>query len=346
MQTEQRRGGRPTQADVARLAEVSQTVVSYVLNDNHSVSLSPETRQRVLDAIQALGYVPNGAARSLRSRRTTTIAVVIPDITNPYYPAFIRGIQDVAQTNSYDLIAYNSDGIAESERKGIDAARRGRVDGLIITPFHLSGADLAPLFADRVPVTVLGEIELGEIPEDAPFDRLYVPGVRAARAVVNHLIDRGHTRIGMIAGEVDTPPRERRVLGYRQALAEHHLPLEEVLIRGSDFTEAGGYEAMRELLALAPRPTAVFAANDLMALGALSACRERGIRVPDDIAIAGYDDIPAARLVSPALTTLDQHAHRTGRRAAELLFDRLSGRYAGPSRLELLDHHLVIRESA
>ena len=349
MQTDRRpppRTRRPTQADVARRAAVSQTVVSYVLNDDRSVSIAPETRRRVLDAIAALGYVPDDAARSLRSRRTLTIAAVIPDITNPFYPAFIRGVQDVAGANGYDLIAYNTDGTLEGERRGLDTVRRGRVDGLIINPFHLDPGDILPILTGGTPVVINGEYHLDAFPSDLPLDRVYVPGDAAARSLVEFLISQGHTRIGMIAGEDATPPREGRVRGYRQALATHHIPLEEALIRGGGFTEAGGYEAMRELLALRPRFTAVFAANDLMALGAFIACRERGIRVPADIAIAGFDDIPAARLVSPALTTVAQFPERTGRHAAEQLMDRLGGRYTGPTRLDLLQHKLIVRESA
>jgi len=211
MQTDRRpppRTRRPTQADVARRAAVSQTVVSYVLNDNRSVSIAPETRRRVLDAIAALGYVPDDAARSLRSRRTLTIAAVIPDITNPFYPAFIRGVQDVAGTNGYDLIAYNTDGTLEGERRGLDTVWRGRVDGLIINPFHLDPGDILPILTGGTPVVINGEYHLDAFPSDLPLDRVYVPGDAAARSLVEFLISQGHTRIGMIAGEDATPPRE------------------------------------------------------------------------------------------------------------------------------------------
>lgn len=338
---------RPTQADVAKAAGVSQAVVSYVLNDNQAISISPVTRQRVLDAMAALDYVPNDAARSLRIQRTSTIAAVIPDIANPYYPDFVRGIQDVAEAHGYDVLTYNTDGERELERKALDAARRGRVDGLIVTPFHLTLDELLPLLRDGTPITLLGEIAVdGQDVAALPIDSVSVPGEPAAREVVNYLISRGHKRIGMIAGADATPPRQQRVEGYRRALAEHHLPLQEILIRGGDFTEAGGYEAMRDLLALDPRPTAVFAANDLMAMGALLACREAGLAVPEDIALAGFDNIPAARLVHPALTTLDQQANQSGRRAAELLLGRLEGHYAGSPRAEHLAHELVPRASA
>ena len=337
---------RPTQLDVARAANVSQAVVSYVLNDIRTVSILPETRQRVHTAIAELGYVPNTAARSLRSRKTHTIAVIIPDITNPYYPAFVRGVQDVARAGGYDVLAFNTDGEREIERSALDAARRGRVDGMIVTTFYLTLDDYQSVLEEGTPITLLSLLADDEVRPDLPLDAVSVSGTDAARTVVNYLIDSGHTRIGMISGQLATPPREARVRGYQQALAEHGLSLEEVLIKGGDFSEAGGYDAMRELLTLDPRPSAVFAANDLMAMGALLACREQGVRVPDDIALAGFDDIPAARLVHPALTTLNQHAHESGRRCAELLLSRLDGTYSGLTRREMLGFTLVPRASA
>ncbi|MGC4192682.1 MAG: LacI family DNA-binding transcriptional regulator [Thermomicrobiales bacterium] len=338
---------RPTQFDVARVAGVSQAVVSYVFNDVKTVTILPETRERVKAAIVELGYVPNTAARSLRSRKTFTIAAVIPDITNPWYPEFVRGIQDVARARSYDVLVANTDGDPRIERTALDAVRRNRADGLIITPFFLDLEDVLPLLEEGTPVTFLHE--LGPVDEaytSLPIDSVSVKGEDAAREVVTYLIERGHTRIGMIAGREATPPRESRVRGYQRALAEHRLMPEEVLIRGGDFTEIGGYEAMQELLRLTPRPTAVFAANDLMAMGALVACHDANVRVPDDIALAGFDNIPAARLVHPPLTTLDQHAREAGQHTAEVLLSRLDGSYTGPIRRETVGFHLVRRASA
>ncbi len=333
---------RPTQADVARLAGVSQTTVSHVLNNNTAISVPPETRRRILEAIDQLGYVPDGTARSLRTRKTHTIAAIIPDITNPFYPAFERGIQDTAERHGYDLITYNTDGIAEKERKCLRSVQQGRVDGVIAVLFRTTARDLRPLLERNIAV-----VRLEAMPQEVgalPLDNLYVDNVAAARTAVAYLIDRGHTRIGMISGQEG--PRQARVLGYRQALADHHIPLDEFLIQGGDFTEKGGYQGMRALLALSPRPTAVFAANDLMAMGALLALREAGLRVPHDIAVIGFDDIPAARLFNPPLTTITQFPRELGRRAAEMVFERLSG--AGPEggRCEEMPYELIVRESA
>lgn len=338
---------RPTQVDVARAAGVSQAVVSYVLNDVKTVAILPETRERVKAAILELGYVPNTAARSLRSRKTFTIAVVIPDITNPWYPEFIRGIQDVASVRSYDVLVANTDGDPRIERTAIDAVRRNNADGLIITPFYLDLSDMIPLLEEGTPVTFLHDV--GPVPEQhasLPIDSVSVNGEEAAHAMVSYLIERGHTRIGAIAGRALTPARENRLRGYRRALAERGLPLDDALIRDGDFIEEGGRLAMHELLRLDPRPSAVFASNDLMAMGALLACREAGVRVPDEIALAGFDNIPASRLIDPPLTTLDQHAREVGRRVAEVLLSRLDGSYTGRIRRETVGFHVVPRASA
>lgn len=336
---------RPTQADVARAAGVSQTVVSLVLNDSAVVAISEATRERVQGAIADLGYVTDGAARSLRTGKSLLVASLIPDITNPFYPAFERGIQDVADDRGYDLVAYNTDGLRAKELRALRAVQRARVDGIIATPFQLSAADFSPLLDGGVPVVVFGE--LASEPETPRFDSIYVDDDRAAGELVDYLIGRGYRPIGMIAGSGDVLRREGRVRAYRRRLAERALPQEEMLARGGDpTTEAGGYAAMRDLLGRTPRPRAVFAANDMMALGALVAIREVGLRVPDDIAVAGFDDITVARLANPPLTTVAQFPERLGRRAAEMLFERLAGTAGGETRHVEMPYELIVRASA
>jgi LacI family transcriptional regulator, galactose operon repressor len=335
---------KPTQGDVAARAGVSQATVSYVLANSTAVKVPEETRQRILLAAQELGYVPNSAARMLRTRKTMTIAAVIPDITNPFYPWFERGIQEVAESKGYDLITYNTDGDVEKERKAVQSAREGRVDGLIMTVFHVTATDLAPLVLAGVSVVVLGRANPAW--SEAGIDSLSIDNVGAAQAAVDHLLDEGHTRIAMIAGVEGTPPRDQRVLGYRQALAAHDVPIEERLIRAGEYTEQGGYEATEELLRLSPRPTAIFAANDLMAIGALQALREANVAVPGQMALVGFDDIPAASLVHPALTTIAQFPHPLGKAAAEMLFERLSGTVTGMGCHRDMPHELIVRESA
>ena len=343
-----RRSGRPTQADVARIAGVSQTAVSYILNGKLQTTISDATRRRVLDVIDEIGYVPDLTARSLRSRRTMTIGAIIPDITNPFFPEFVRGIQDVAQTGSYDVITYNTDGQRMLELNAVDAARRGRVDGLIMSTYQLTPADLAPTVAQAIPMVILGEPDDLPLPAEAPFDRVYVPGDDGAHAVTAHLIGRGHRRIATIVGSRNLANGEQRVAGYRRALAEHGIAVDEVLIRWGDWSESSGYARMKELLALpgADRPTAIFAANDLMAVGAILAGKAAGLRIPEDVAIAGYDNVALAHLVMPPLTTLDQHPRQIGNAAARLLLERLTGDFDGASRTHRAAFDLVIRESA
>lgn len=337
---------RPTQADVARLAGVSQAMVSYVLNDNSNVSVPPETRQQILDAIEELGYVPNRAARSLRTNKTNTIACVVVDITNPFHTVFASGVQNITERHSFDLILYNTNRLAAKEHNALRLLRQGRVDGVIMTSLHLTAKDFLPLLEINVPVVVQGPIVMPLQVAGFPLDSLHVNDVAAARAAVSYLVKRGHTRIGLLAGQPGTPPRRDRELGYRQTLAEYSIPVEEALIRGGGFTEEGGYKSMQNLLKLSTPPTAVFAASDLMAIGALIAIKEAGLKAPDDIAVVGFDDIPAAKLISPALTTIAQPLDQLGRRAAEMIFDRLNGTAPEEGRREEIPYKLVVRESA
>lgn len=335
---------RPTQDDVARAAGVSQTVVSLVLNDRAAASISPETRQRVLAAIDDLQYVPDGAARGLRTRKTLIVASLIPDITNPFYPAFERGIQDVADGRGYDLIAYNTDGQREKELRCLRSLQRTRVDGVIATPFQLTADDFAPLIGGGVPVVVFGELVTAG--PGSPFDSVFLDDAAAAAELVGYLIDRDYLPLAMIAASAEHLRREGRATAYQRVLAERvpaHPPL---LARGDDPTEAGGYAAMRALLAGPSRPRAVFAANDMMAMGAMVAIREAGLRVPDDIAIAGFDDITVACLLNPPLTTVAQFPERLGRQAAEMLFARLDGSVTGAGQRVEMPYELMIRESA
>lgn len=333
---------RPTQVDVARRAGVSQAMVSYVVNGSADVPVAEATRQRILAAIAELGYVPDSSARRLRTRKTQTIAVVIPDITNPFYPAFQRGIQDGVGEHGYDVLTYNTDADAETEARCLRSVQQGQVDGLIAVLFHQTALALRPLLDRGIAVVRLEATR--KAAGEWPIDNLYVDSVAASREIVSYLIARGHRRIALIAGR--RGPRPARAIGYVQALGEHGIALDDALVREGEFREAEAQAAMRELLALSSPPTAVYAANDMMAIGAMMAVREVGLRVPEDVAIAGFDDIPTARYVSPALTTIAQHPERLGARAAELLLERLNGDVPEHGRCEAMPYELVIRGSA
>jgi LacI family transcriptional regulator len=317
-------------------------MVSYVLNASTTVSVPEETRARVLAAMRELGYVPNRAARSLRTNKTLTIASIIPDIANPFYPAFVRGIQDVADQHGYDLIMYNSDGAAEKERKCIHSVEHGRADGVIGVFFHAGARDLAALLEQGIFVVRLEAMR--KPAGDLPLDNIFVDSVAAAHDAVAYLLARGYRRIAMLGNAPG--PGEARQQGYREALQNAALPVREEFVIPCDFTEAGGYAAMQTLLALPVRPDAVFAANDVMAMGALSAIHAAGLRVPADIAIMGFDDIPLARQLNPPLTTVRQFQTQLGRRAAELLLERISGACIGAGRSLEMPYEIAVRTSA
>jgi LacI family transcriptional regulator len=333
---------RPNQVDVARLAGVSQATVSYVLNENIAISLREETRQRIREAARMLGYVPNNTARSLRTNRTYTIASIIPDITNPFYPALERGIQDVAEQHGYNLIIYNTDGVAEKERRHLYSVQQARVDGVVACLFHATDRDFFPLLEQNIPV-----VQLGAEPKTVgaySLDNLYPDNVAAAHAAISYLVGKGYGMVGMLAGHGG--PGQARFKGYRRALADHGIAFDERLVTVDGFTEEGGYRAMVRLLAVTPRPRAVFAANDLMAMGALVAVKEAHLRVPQDVALMGFDDIPIAQLVSPPLSTVSLFQRQLGQRAATMLFERLNGKAPEKGRCEKMPYQLIVRESA
>lgn len=338
--TPQRR--RPTQADVARLAGVSQAMVSYVLTNRTTVTIPDDTRQRIVDAMEQLGYVPNSSARSLRTNRTYTIAGIIPDITNPFYSTFERGIQDVAEQHGYDLVTYNTDGELAKERKCLRSVEQRRTDGIVGVFFHLQASDLFPLLERG---TAVVRLEAG--PKSSgpyPLDNVYVDNRAAAQSAVEYLLSRGRRRIAMLAAHVG--PGMLRVAGYRQALEQHGLRYDPQLVAYCEFTERGGYEGMQRVLALSESPDAVFASNDMIALGALLAAKDAGLRIPRDLALMGFDDIPMARLVNPALTTVAQFHRDLGRRAAELLFQRLGQTVLDIGRSIEMPYQIIERESA
>jgi LacI family transcriptional regulator len=277
-------------------------------------------------------------ARGLRNNKTYSIASIIPDIANPFYPGFLRGVQDVAETHHYNTIIYNTDGIAEKERKCLISATESQVEGIIGMFFHAESKD----YLEGIAIPV---VELGGTIELPNIDIVFVDSTEAAMVATTHLIQKKHTRIGFIGGMKESLPQQQRLTGYHQALMSNHLPQDQALIRSGNFTEAGGYQAMRELLMLSPRITAVFAANDLMAMGAYQAIREANLRIPEDVAVIGFDDIPAAKLLTPPLTTFSQFQEKLGQRAAEMLFERLGGLENDESRIEKMPFELIIRAS-
>jgi len=334
---------KPTQKDVAKLANISQSTVSQVINNPGSVNISEKTKTRVLEAILELGYVPDKFAIGLRSGKSFCIAAVIPDIANPFYPPLLRGIQDVARIHGYDLIIYDTHRKSEYEKQALKSLSNGYVDGAIVLLFHHEDKDLIPAIDLGLSVVSIR----AEKPDgNDPVDNVYVDNIKNAQLAVRHLIKKGHKRIGLLSGLESTPPNVCREKGYRLELQRNQIKIIEKYIQASDFTEDGGYEGMKKLLKVSSNLTAVVAVDDLMAIGAMKAIKESGLKIPDDISIVGFDDIPAARLVTPTLTTMNGFQENIGKRAAMMLFDRIESSKEFKKRTLELSAKLIVRDSS
>lgn len=328
-----------TARDVARRAGVSTSTVSHVINGTQNVS--EVLRKRVLKAMRDLEYQPNAMARSLRTRRSHTLGLLVPDLANPFVPAVVRGIEDVAKDNDYSVILCNLDEDPEREREYLRVLLSRRVDGLLMGPTGERHEALERLVSERFPLVF--------------FDR-YVAGLdvsvvmlhneRAAHVAVSHLIELGHTRIGMVSGHPRHSTTHDRIAGYRHALSEAGLVVDERLIVGGSSTSEGAARAMTSLLAVPERPTAVFCANNLMTIGALSAGRRAGLSVPEELALVGFDDFSWADVFHPRLTTVAQPTYEIGRSAAELLLELIRSGGTVPPRHILLAGQLIVRESS
>lgn len=319
--------------DVAQAAGVSVTTVSRVLNGVGPVSA--EVQERVKAASAALRYVPHLAARSLITRRTDVLGVVLPDLFGEFFSEVIRGMDPRAQEHGYHLLLSSSHDDAREIEFAL-GAMRGRVDGMIVMSPHVSGRQLSECLPPDVPVVLLN-CDLRE----SAFPGINVDNYGGALEMARHLVRLGHRRVAMVSGSDSNFDARERLRGFRAALAEAGVEGTEV---PGGFTEAGGYHAALELLRRRERPTAVFCANDSMAVGVLSALRGAGLRVPEDVAVAGFDDIPIARYLSPGLSSVQVDVHRLGARAIEMLCQAIAGD-DGPPKQELLATELVVRRS-
>ena len=331
---------RPTQRDIALATGMSQTAVSLVLNHVEPSTVSGEARERILRTAERLGYVPNRMARNLRSARTHALACIVPDLTNPTYPSLVRGFQSAADAAGYDTMIFDTDGTLERERRALRWLSQGHVDGVLALFFRIDEAELVKAVHGRVAVV---QVESQARPARGDIDKVYVDNAAAARAMTQVLIDKGRRRIAMLSCPMG--PGAERQRGFRAAMQQAGLAGRTIV--ADDFTQAAGARAMAAELAGDFPCDAVFAANDLLAIGAMTALRAAGRRIPDDVAVAGFDDIPTARLLHPALTTVGRSEQAIGRFAAELLIARLDGPDAGrPGRAYELPFQLVLRDSA
>jgi LacI family transcriptional regulator len=329
------RNSRTTISEVAERAGVSRTTVSHVLSGNRPVAT--RTRERVERTIEELGFRPNGLARSLRIKRSDTVALIIPDITNPFYPVVARGLDD-AMSGRYRTYICNTDAIRERELEFVEDVFDRHVDGMVIVAFQIGASDLRHILDLGMPVVSLG----GSV-DDERVDVVLTDDEHGAFEATRHLIARGHERIGMIRGAEGTDLQ--RFAGYRRALETEGMQFDPALTAIGGWTRREGSDAMRSLLAVPDPPKAVFSANDLMAIGAMDAATEAGLSLPRDLALVGYDDIEAAALVSPPLTTVVNPAYEAGLAAGRLLADRMTGGYTGERREIVLPSRLVERGS-
>jgi LacI family transcriptional regulator len=330
---------RVTISDVALRAGVSKTTVSHVISGNRPVAAT--TRSLVERAIDELGYRPDGLARSLRTRRSHMVALIIPDITNPFYPVLARGLEQGMQGGGYRAFICNSDGKTEQELGFLIEVCDRRVDGIVLDSFHLKVDDVLGVTGGHVPV-----VWIGGSPRTHPgFDCVSPDDERGAFEATMHLIERGHRAIAMIDGPVGSGTARRD--GYLRALARSGLePHPDPPLR-SDWTRAGGTDAMRRLLRSSVRPTAVFCSNDRTAMGVIDAARDAGLTIPTDLAVVGFDDIEEAAMTTPPLTTVRNPALESGRAAGQLLIDRMSEEVRGPpARVVTLSAPLVVRSSS
>jgi LacI family transcriptional regulator len=327
-----------TIADVATHAGVSKTTVSHVISGNRPVST--ETRSRVEDAIEELGYRPDGVARSLRTRRTHVVALIIPDITNPFYPVLSRGLEGALAEAGYRTFICSSDGDPERELDFLAEVCDRRVDGIVLDSFHVSVDDVTAITRDDVPVVWIG----GEARAHPGVDSVRPDDEEGAFEATSHLVERGHRAIAMVDGPQGSGIARRN--GYLRALAAAGIkPTADHRVR-SDWTRAGGAAALREVLQADPRPTAAFCSNDRSAIGVLDAAHELGLRLPDELAVVGFDDIEEAAMTTPPLTTVRNPAFESGEAAGRLLGERMSGTYRGPAREVRLPATLVVRASS
>lgn len=325
--------------EIAKSAGVSIGTVSNVLNGLSTVR--EDSRKRVLKAIDELGYQPSLLGRALRKDKTNMIVMIVPDITNPFFPRAVRGAEDVAFRHGYRLVLCNSDNDSRKEATYLREMRTYRPAGLIIVPADLNeGLGEAKAFLKGGARVVY----LDRVPPKWKGDSVSSAHEAGAYAATRHLIELGHERIATITGPLSSTSGLARLQGFRRAMRSARLPVPANYVQEGEFIKAAGHEKAAVLLKTNPRPTAIFAANDLIAFGVLSAMRETGLECPRDISVIGFDNIDESDMTSPALTTVDQFAYQVGAKAAEAIVDRVKHKGNSASQI-VLSPELRIKES-
>lgn len=322
--------------DVAKAAQVSVASVSRAMNGHDNVNAA--TRQRILAVAKQLRYLPNSAARSLITRRSNTLGVLLPDLYGGFFSELIRGMDIAARARGLLLLLSSSHGNADEAAVAL-RSMRGKVDGLIVMSPYADAGFLTDNWPDALPIVLVNTPA-----HDGRCNTISIDNRRGAQAMVKHLVKLGHRRIAFIAGPEDNFEAEERRNGYCEAMARLLPTVRPQIVVGA-FTDHSGYQAGHQLLRSKPRPQAIFAANDMMAIGCLSAIHEAGLKVPHDIALTGFDDIPLARYMSPPLSTIRMHISTFGARALDRLAEVIEHPDSTDNRKQVMPTELIIRAS-
>ncbi len=328
--------------EIAKRANVSTATVSHVLTG--AVRVSPELRRRVEAVIKELDYHPSFVARSLKMKRTHLLGLIISDVTNPFFPQLVRGVEDAAMESEFLVVTFNSDDRPERERKMLSVLRSRRVDGILLVPAPSDGdsSHLKGLIKAGIPLVCLDRV-----PSDVSVDSVSVANESGSLDCVTHLISQGHRRIGMINGRsAGFFSARERLKGYREALETAQIAFDGELVREGDFRNESGYSLCLELMRLPDPPSALFVTNNTMAMGALTALRDLGLQCPNDIAVAVFDDLPYMSALCPPLTAVSQPAYDVGYQGVQLLLRRIQGTEKASVPISIqLPTELRIRES-
>ncbi|MBW8776746.1 MAG: LacI family DNA-binding transcriptional regulator [Stenotrophomonas sp.] len=323
--------------DIANLAKVSPATVSRALSQPDLVSEA--TRRRVQAAVAKLGFVPNAAAKSLRTRRTGKLLVTVPDVSNPFFAEIVKGVEEAAQPKGYAVLLGDTQQQPEREESYAQILRRQEADGLIVLGHRLppTARELVDELGDAAPV-----VNGCEFTPDLGVPSVHIDNAAAAHMAMEHLYALGHRRVGIVGGPETNPLHHQRLDGARAA-AKGHRAMRSLSVERGDFSVESGYAAGRRLLALPHRPTAVFCFSDQMAMGVLAACREHGVNVPADLSVVGFDDLRTTRYLAPALTTISQPMRSIGHETVRVLLGILAGK-PHPDGVEL-PFELIVRQS-
>lgn len=323
---------------MAKVSGFSKSTVSRVLRNEANVN--PRTKKKIEEAAQRLGYTPNAVARSLRSRKTTTIGVIIADICNPFFSSVVRGIEDTARKKGYNIILCNTDGKYEREKEALETLVQKRVDGLLIAPVQKKLDDLLELKRKKIPFVLIGRHF-----DPLETDHVITDDVKGAFMATEYLIKKGHKKILMINGPSYISSARERMMGYKKALVENNIKFDAKLLKEGALKMEDGYRTIKKAILSKLNFTAVFAYSDLVAFGVIKALKEQGYKIPDETAVVGYDNIDFGFSAELPLTTVRIPKYRLGSEGMKLLHRRIDEKVNKPQKV-ILDTKLIIRESA